>query len=287
MRITCILLIALFYIYAVSGSPPNRSVGLIAGRSSGRTAPRFGVAGRSTSLDTNNKRRCSNSNVTVEVSILSPNIHLLRERRSIADMVSNLSNRVFETFSSGLEGAGRGLRTVGNQFHRGSDYVRNASLSTRVVGVLASDRLRRGSESLLSSFSGGESAEESNLVRTRRAAPRRQPIIPPNFQLPAGKLTLEEMLQFVKQHNAEVCLQRVICELSANSNIYGEDGIRFGTKLLNYRQVSNDDANKYKRASKIGNQYRGRPSVCSKKYPQSICGYDSMQLIAVGNTILN
>lgn len=43
---------------------------------------------------------------------------------------------------------------------------------------------------------------------------------------------LNRLLQFVVQHNAQHCLARVICELSANPNRYGQDGLKFGTSLL-------------------------------------------------------
>lgn len=189
---------------------------------------------------------------------------LYRRRRSISDY----ANQAFNGISSRLESTGKSLRSIGDTFHRGSDRLNSASLSTRVYGLVASDRIRSSLRS---------------LTRTRRAAPRRP--VPGNLRLPSGKLTLDEMLNFVKEHNAEICLQRVICELSSKSNIYGDEGVRFGTRLLGYNNANHRDASKYKQASAYGNRNRGRPEVCRRKY--AACNIDPQQLIQVGNLILN
>ena len=41
-----------------------------------------------------------------------------------------------------------------------------------------------------------------------------------------------QLLQLVQAQNAQQCLQKVICELSANPNAHGAEGIRFGRSLL-------------------------------------------------------
>lgn len=188
---------------------------------------------------------------------------LLRKRRSIADY----ANRAFNGISTRLESTGKSLRSIGNTFHRGSDTLNSASLNTKVYGLVASERIRSSLRS---------------LTRQRRAAAARRPA---NLQLPSGKMSLDDMLRFVKSHNAEVCLQRVICELSAKSNIYGNEGVQFGTRLLGYNNVSHEEADKYRAASAYGNQNRNRPAVCRRKYTN--CNINPRQLIEVGNTILN
>lgn len=43
---------------------------------------------------------------------------------------------------------------------------------------------------------------------------------------------INRLLAFVNQHSAQHCLARVICQLSANPNIFGQQGIQFATSLL-------------------------------------------------------
>lgn len=49
---------------------------------------------------------------------------------------------------------------------------------------------------------------------------------------PMSSININQLIQFVQKSNAQQCLARVICELSANPNSLGVDGIRFGTSLL-------------------------------------------------------
>lgn len=49
---------------------------------------------------------------------------------------------------------------------------------------------------------------------------------------PMSSININQLIQFVQKSNAQQCLARVICELSANPNSLGVEGIRFGTSLL-------------------------------------------------------
>ena len=61
--------------------------------------------------------------------------------------------------------------------------------------------------------------------KVRSANPDRQP---PRRK----KQNVYQLLQFVKANNAESCLERVICELSASPDLHGQDGVRFGRNLV-------------------------------------------------------
>lgn len=49
---------------------------------------------------------------------------------------------------------------------------------------------------------------------------------------PTSSININQLIQFVQKSNAQQCLARVICELSANPNVLGVEGIKFGTSLL-------------------------------------------------------
>ena len=174
------------------------------------------------------------------------------EKRSITDVV----NRGLESVSDRVRGTGTGLETVGDTLNLGIGLLSNVSSSTV-------DGIRRGAANL-------------GLVRRGRAV--------------SGKMTLEELFRYVRQRNGQVCLQRIICELSAYNFHYGDEGVRFGTKLLAYESINHPEAVRYKNAQKVGLQYRIRgpvegPKACVKRY--SACQYDPRAVIADGNQKLN
>lgn len=176
------------------------------------------------------------------------------EKRSILDYV----NRGLESVSDRVRSAEPGLRTVGDTLSRGVDYLRNASSSTV-------DQIRSGVNTLV-----------PGLVRRRRAV--------------SGRMSVEQLLRYVKERRGEVCLQRIICELSAYNYHYGDEGVNFGTKLLGYENISNPEAVKYKNAQKVGLQYRVRgptegPKACVRRYAS--CPYDTRAVIADGNQKLS
>ena len=49
---------------------------------------------------------------------------------------------------------------------------------------------------------------------------------------PQQQANAQQLLQLVRSQNAQQCLQKVICELSANPNSHGNEGIRFGRSLM-------------------------------------------------------
>ena len=175
------------------------------------------------------------------------------EKRSIMDIV----NRGIESVSDQVLSAGTRLKTVGDTFNQGVGYVRNASLS-------ATDQIRRGASSLMTA---------TGSIRTKRAT-----------------MSVDQLLKYVKDRRGEVCLQRIICELSAYNYHYGDEGVRFGTKLLTYENIGLPEAVKYKNAQAIGLQFRVRgpmdgPKACKRKYAS--CQYDPRAVIADGNQKLN
>jgi len=98
-------------------------------------------------------------------------------------------------------------------------------------------------------------------------------------------MSLNDMFALVRSHNAEGCLQRIICELSVNSRAYGKEGEDFGIKLLrNYGDVSHAEADQYKYARTIGTEYKSR-AICRRSFKS--CGrIRPADLIGVGNTIV-
>ena len=134
-------------------------------------------------------------------------------------------------------------------------YKKNATLNTVYP-------IRRGARNLT-----------AGLVRRRRAT-----------------MTVEQLLKYVKDRNGEVCLQQIICQLSAYNYHYQDEGVRFGTRLLAYENIANPEAAKYKAAQKLGLQFRVRgpvegPRACARRY--SRCQYDPRAVISDGNAKLN
>jgi len=137
---------------------------------------------------------------------------LLRNKRSINEIVSNATEIVFKNLSSGLARTGSGLKDLGNQIHRGSDFIQNASLTAHLAGSVASDRIRRGSPDPFNGAGQLLSDLARSLIRPRRAVrPSQSPKqkksyrpMPKDFRFPNHKLNGAEMLNLVRKHGGVV-----------------------------------------------------------------------------------
>lgn len=117
----------------------------------------------------------------------------------------------------------------------------------------------------------GESSEQVEVVETKEAKE------PPK---------IVELISFVQSRDAQACLKRVICELSADPNIYGMEGIKFGSSLLAMSRTtssSHPGTVQFRSASTVGSSSRD-PSICVSQFPE--CSTPSNEVIRIGNTLI-
>jgi len=116
-----------------------------------------------------------------------------------------------------------------------------------------------------------------SLGRQRRASIHRQ--------TQQRRKTMEQLQQLATQQNAQQCLQKVICELSADRNAYGREGLRFGRNLLLLEgTVDARTARFYRQAASTGNAIKNA-KLCVNHYPN--CVHPSPQLIMMANRIMS
>lgn len=94
---------------------------------------------------------------------------------------------------------------------------------------------------------------------------------------------IDNLANYVQKNQLQGCLARVICELSANSNALGQEGIKFGSHLLNMQRTTNPAASQYRAAYTAGAQSRN-PASCSKRF--SNCNMASPDIVRMGNNML-
>lgn len=82
--------------------------------------------------------------------------------------------------------------------------------------------------SLNSPLTGPKFGKALILSNRRRRSPEAEAL----GNAPMSSININQLIQFVQKSNAQQCLARVICELSANPNVLGVEGIKFGTSLL-------------------------------------------------------
>lgn len=70
---------------------------------------------------------------------------------------------------------------------------------------------------------------------------------------PNEKEALQKLLLFVNKHHAQVCLQRMVCQLSVNERFFGNDGYEFAQRLKNLeKKFEADEIKMYKEAREYG-----------------------------------
>jgi len=94
----------------------------------------------------------------------------------------------------------------------------------------------------------------------------------------------QQLLQLVRSQNAQQCLQKVICELSANPNSHGQEGIRFGRSLLMLEaQTDKPSAAQYRQAATTGAQLTSEVQ-CQQFFPS--CAFESQEIVRIGNQMI-
>lgn len=119
----------------------------------------------------------------------------------------------------------------------------------------------------------------STAYRKRREAnPEAEPEPQPQAQ------NAQQLLQLVRSQNAQQCLQRVICELTANPNSHGNDGVRFGRSLILLEsQTDRQSAQQYRQAATTGSQVQNE-QFCQQFFPS--CAFQSDEIIRLGNQMI-
>lgn len=94
---------------------------------------------------------------------------------------------------------------------------------------------------------------------------------------------VNELMSFVHSRNAQQCLAKVICELSADPNLHGSEGVKFGSALLTMSETRHPRAAQFREASSVGTQSRS-PSLCLRQFTG--CTTPSKEVVRIGNALL-
>lgn len=94
---------------------------------------------------------------------------------------------------------------------------------------------------------------------------------------------VDHLVNLVKKNRAEVCLFRVICELSQNSKSYGDSGSKFARSLLRFRESKHPDIHLYVDAMTFGAKAKSNKD-CINKY--AACHHSTTEIINTGNKLL-
>jgi len=89
--------------------------------------------------------------------------------------------------------------------------------------------------------------------------------------------------EFLNSPKAVICLARVICELSANPNVHGSEGVQFGSSLLAMSKTKHPAVSQFRSASVFGARSRD-PTNCVEIF--SDCDTPSKNVVRLGNTLL-
>lgn len=94
---------------------------------------------------------------------------------------------------------------------------------------------------------------------------------------------VHDLITLVNSRNAQQCLAKVICELSANKNQFGPEGVKFSNSLQRMSETEHPSAPQFRAASVVG-LHSLNPSVCSTQFDG--CSAPSEEVVRVGNLIL-
>lgn len=92
-----------------------------------------------------------------------------------------------------------------------------------------------------------------------------------------------QLVDLVERNQAQVCLARVICDLSRNTRAYGDNGSKFAQSLLKFRQSKHPKVKFYMEAMSNGAKAKNNEQ-CKTHYPK--CNHQATEVIDVGNRIL-
>jgi len=92
------------------------------------------------------------------------------------------------------------------------------------------------------------------------------------------------LVDYVDEIRAEECLARVICELSRDGRVHGENGSKFAKCLLKFRQSKHPKVKQYVHAESLGTRIRNYEQ-CKIHYHR--CNYSTTDIITVGNKLLS
>ena len=95
---------------------------------------------------------------------------------------------------------------------------------------------------------------------------------------------VNELITIVQSRNAQQCLAKVICELSADPNFHGDDGVKFGSSLKALGRANHPRAEHFRSASAAGSQLQN-PSLCAASFTD--CATPSNEVIRIGNSLMN
>ena len=97
------------------------------------------------------------------------------------------------------------------------------------------------------------------------------------------RAAINELISFVQSRNAQQCLAKVICELSADPNVHGSEGVKFGSSLLSMARTNHPGASQFRAASSVGTTSRN-PSLCFRQFTE--CTTPSKEVVRLGNALL-
>lgn len=95
---------------------------------------------------------------------------------------------------------------------------------------------------------------------------------------------MNELITIVQSRGAQQCLAKVICELSADPNYHGGEGVKFAGTLIALGRANLPRAEHFRSASVTGSRSRN-PILCSQSF--SDCGTPSSEVIKIGNALIS
>lgn len=94
---------------------------------------------------------------------------------------------------------------------------------------------------------------------------------------------MNELITIVQSRSAQQCLAKVICELSADPNFHGDEGVKFAGTLMALGRANLPRSEHFRSASVTGSRSRN-PVLCSHSF--SDCGTPSTEVIKIGNALI-
>jgi hypothetical protein len=95
---------------------------------------------------------------------------------------------------------------------------------------------------------------------------------------------MNELISIVQSRNAQQCLSKVICELSADPAVHGDEGVKFAGTLKALGRANLPRVEQFRSAQVAGARSRD-PIVCSQSF--SDCGTPSAEVIKIGNALIS
>lgn len=124
---------------------------------------------------------------------------------------------------------------------------------------------------------------KNKLPKLKKLKPsNRKPV---NSQSSTSKMNLKQLVDFVRNQKAESCLLKMICQLAADANYFGTEGLQFGAKLLPFKDSRENYTKKYRDEYTFGYSNMGKPQKCEeRKYDH--CPFTPEEVILGSKAIL-